>query len=566
MEQISLDDLQLNELNKFYFDILLKRKKNPPKEDKVKIFEDGVKKNESVAYPTAILPDHLKKDLPYAHYQNLMEERDELAKIGQEVSLWCMPMQAGSGSSIERKKYLSSIKDIPLDKVKLGSKGTDLFLNIKIDGEEKTVSLAEVQILRALKDAQKKVFKEIIFNDIVSIETAESIKEIWNHTCPIAKNQSYLEYVNDEKNDFCSTFGPSFQNYLPTINDQGNLTKNRMAPGGHALFGIMGIRSALFKNERPKSKGKLVGVIGNGEDLSAVPDSLMVGHMIKNKIPIVMVTTEKTSIDLKGGQIALIENKDKSVYASIIEKAQAEDSNQIELFEKLGLRPNDQMAFFNTNMALFNYEELIPLIEELTHKMGEESFFEMIAPNLIENYKEQVDTDGVKRKYLQLEGAMGSVLLNLDKISREKLNRPAVHFINVEKKARTNFFGPIKTAFDFFMQFYSDRFTLSLEDLKLVNNRPLDIPQVELKDSSYKSVDFTLENFKNTSILKLDALHVQGKVNFSNCTLIGHIEVDNQSDEVLNLDQFKDQFKNLVIKDSNIICHPDKTLSVGPLY
>ena len=81
------------------------------------------------------------------------------------------------------------------------------------------------------------------------------------------------------------------------------------------------------------------------------------------------------------------------------------------------------------------------------------SFLELalkIAPDVILNPKEQIDARGERRVFTQLEGAMGSVYLNLDRLAREKLGSPVVHFLQVPKEHRSQFFAPIKTAFDFF--------------------------------------------------------------------------------------------------------------------
>ena len=63
-----------------------------------------------------------------------------------------------------------------------------------------------------------------------------------------------------------------------------------------------------------------------------------------------MITTTKTSSDLKGGQMGIRKEGEYEII-SIFEKAQAEESNQLEYFEKLGLREQDGESFFNTNMA-----------------------------------------------------------------------------------------------------------------------------------------------------------------------------------------------------------------------
>ena len=121
------------------------------------------------------------------------------------------------------------------------------------------------------------------------------------------------------------------QEMMPTISESGELTRERIAPAGHGFIGFREIYHAL-SSERDE-----IICIGNGEDLNSTPDEKILGHVIKNGIPVVMITTTKTSLDLKGGQMG-IKKEGENEIISIFEKAQAEESNQLEYFEKLGLR------------------------------------------------------------------------------------------------------------------------------------------------------------------------------------------------------------------------------------
>ena len=198
---------------------------------------------------------------------------------------------------------------------------------------------------------------------------------------------------------------------VPTLNEQGALSLGRLAPGGHAFFAFEALWAAL-ENKIPSTTGPLVSVIGNGEDLGSSPDPAMVGWMIEEKIAVAMITTEKTEVDLKGGQIAL-EKEGKLTHICLVEQAQAKTLGQLPLFEALGLKIKNpgQSAFFNTNVALFNYESLIPKMKKLADKLGLHQIFNLISPTLIENKKAQKESDGHTHSYRQLEGAMGSIFL-----------------------------------------------------------------------------------------------------------------------------------------------------------
>ena len=53
------------------------------------------------------------------------------------------------------------------------------------------------------------------------------------------------------------------------------------------------------------------------------------------------------------------------------------------------------------------------------------------------------------KKFIQLESALGSVVLNLDKFFRLNFSQPMVSFLNLSQKERTKFFMPIKKREDY---------------------------------------------------------------------------------------------------------------------
>ncbi|MCK5883470.1 MAG: UTP--glucose-1-phosphate uridylyltransferase [Bacteriovoracaceae bacterium] len=506
------------------------------------IHEENVKSSGDVeiVYPTAIANKEQMKILPAVHYKDLVSSgKKDSAK---KAALWIKKMQAGTGSSMTRNSYLADELGITEDQVKIGAKGTDLF--IPIGGSQK-VSIAEAQVLQAITDEKKGIFGSVILHDIVSSETEKSISSIWEKDCFLKSGSDYRSVI--EKLDGIQYFGKSFQYHIPTLDENDVVSFNRVAPGGHALFGVDALMAAYRKEMRPKVGDlTLVSSVGNGEDLSSSPDAYMVNWMVDESIPIAMVTTTKTSNDMKGGQIAVVPGS--RPYITMMEKAQAETANQLPLFESLGLRPGDNEAFFNTNMVLFNYSVLSPKIERLVAEIGEDEFLKVIAPDLIQNKKSQVDTDGVERSYLQLEGAMGTVVLNLDRYWREHYGEPIVHFLNVDAVNRTQFFCPIKTAFDYFMQFHSERFAFDPNTFRLINLNPGELPMVNLKAKDYKDVGTVLTLFSKSRIKHLKELNVTGVVDFSSVELVGEIDVVNEGDLVSIL-PFADDGK---IKDSSL--------------
>ncbi|OFZ22165.1 MAG: hypothetical protein A2202_02690 [Bdellovibrionales bacterium RIFOXYA1_FULL_36_14] len=557
------NNLGYDDLNTDYFLALAFKYKNAGQDKKqIFIYQDelpsSITANASIAWPTAILDESMLKYLPHTSYKEILAKYE--GKKCEDVVLWIKKMQAGTGTSIERRRYLSNLFKKEFGQVVIGAKGTDLYVEIKPDV---MVSIVELQLLQAIKLAESKMFAGVILQDIVSKETERSLDEIWNKKSALHGGRKYLDIIHNTEG--LGVVEKIFQHMIPTIDEDGCFSFNRMAPAGHGLFGIEALKAAIVPKHRPDiTKKILISSIGNGEDLGSSPDEVMVAWMSKENIPIAMVTTTKTKNDLKGGQISILKEDDK-YFATIIEKAQAEQSNQLELFYELGLRENDKDAFFNTNMVLINYNVLIPIIETIVFEIGIKEFFREITPDLIVNGKKQVDPDGVVRKYFQIEGALGSVILNLDKFYRKKYQKPLVHFLNVETEYRDRFFSPIKNSFDFMMQFYSDRFYLDKENFKLINQSE-DIPMVDLKDDYYQDVYNTLSDFAYVSIMQLEQLEVEGKVNFAHLTLQGQVKVINHSGKYFNLTAFlKANNQKLILDNVEVFIDADGKCQINPI-
>ena len=530
--------MDLDEMNFSAFLVLFDALKNPKIKPRLEIFESGKNTVDgAVAYPTAIAPSEILANLPFVSYADLLSRSALYWPLSATTSLWVKKMQAGTGSTVVRDDYLKKIRSSSGETTHVGAKGTDLYVELPgSNGRNEHRSIAELQIMQQMIAQENNDFCEIVFQDLVSTETLDSLDRIWNKPSYLHAPKTYAEKVPKRVKRF-------IQAQVPCIDESYQLTYNRTAPSGHWIFAVDAIRSAIHTELRPTTACKhLVAVIGNGEDLSSTPDPAMVGWMIAEKIPIVMVTTEKTANDLKGGQIALVRTPSGEDYVTIIEQAQAKEVGQLELFEQLGVsvKSGHQVAFFNTNMALFNYDVLVPLMEELKSEIGERAFLDLLAPDLIMNWKEQADADGALRKYLQIEGAMGSSLLNFDRYWRRRHGRPLVHFINVEKEHRTQFFSPIKTAFDYFMQFHSDRFEFDKTTMKLKHLGQEKLPLVVLKDAAtkdgyYADVSIVLSNFAGASLRNLTSLSARGQITARDLKFVGRVEIVNESGQVADV-------------------------------
>ena len=409
----------MEDINNIYFN-LLKQNLGTQKEPISLFCQKTCPTGNAIAYSLAT--DDMLSDFNVVHYENIKKEDYELDR---PISLNLIKMQAGLGSSVRREDIVQKFAG----RKSLGAKGTDLFLSV--DGEQKSIS--ELQLLQAISLEEVDSFKHISYTNLVNDETQQVVSEDWGKS--FSKLQTYEEKFHSSPK--ISKSKDIFQKKMPTIGEDGELTTDRMAPAGHGFVGVH-----ILKNIFNKKSTKNITVIGNGEDLNSTPELPLIKWISKNNIPVVMITTTKTKSDLKGGQISLLKSDEKR-FLTIVEKAQAQESGQLEYFEDLGLRDGDRKALFNTNIVVINESALAKKFEQLDG-LSEGKFLSSIAPDVISNIKEQ---NG--KKYTQLESALGSVMLNLDRYFRDKYNDKIVSIVNVNTLERENFFIPIKKREDY---------------------------------------------------------------------------------------------------------------------
>lgn len=417
----------MNDLNQIYFDMLLEKSTN--KNDTRLVLHEP---EQNRASNIICIPIATKEDLESIHIEKYEELKNELCPELKDFTYTLIKMQAGLGSSVERMDLIELVEN----RYELGAKGTDLYFDI----HDNPKSVAEIQLFQANKLSQANIYKKIKYINLVNEETENAVNRIsekFSASDQLEIGKSY------------------FQRRMPTLDESGNLTNERMAPAGHGFIGVATIIET-FMNPMESE----VIAIGNGEDLGSTPDSKIINWVVENNLPIVMITTTKTEADKKGGQISIV--KGNTDYITIVEKAQAEASGQLEYFEKLGLRDGDAESLFNTNIVVINKKALKEKFNEFIadYTMGE--FLSQFYPDVILNSKEQ---DG--KFYTQLESALGSVVLNLDKFFRLNFQTPLVSFLNLNSNDRKTFFMPIKTRDDY--DYITHNFRVDHESYRLVS-------------------------------------------------------------------------------------------------
>ncbi|HLE00471.1 MAG TPA: hypothetical protein VJB59_09435, partial [Bdellovibrionota bacterium] len=239
--------LGLDDTNWTYYSALYKRNasRNDGAAPVVRLFEEGIDTaGKTIVYPTSIAPAALLKHLRKHEYVNLAKKSEGYGSAAKNAALWIKKMQAGSGSSLTRTSYLSRRLGIPEAQVRIGAKGTDLLIDVPhpVTGKVVQIPIVEAQILQSILDRKNDTFGLVIFHDILSSETKESIRKMWKKPSLLDPRKTYEELIAETPG--LERFRETMQSHIPTLDEAGQITFEREAPGGHALFAIDALRAA----------------------------------------------------------------------------------------------------------------------------------------------------------------------------------------------------------------------------------------------------------------------------------------------------------------------------------
>jgi galactokinase len=564
--------LKLDDLNFSYFMILFE-KRFQAKAQAPKLYPA---ESDVTAYPVGSknTPVRINSLFKPVSYSQVLKEYT--GRYASATTLILKKLQAGTGSSMTRLKYFENNPQIaeamglqPGTKIVLGAKGTDLLAMIshpKDPSKQIQVPIAEAQLLQAYKMATEKQFGKVIVQDIVGPETQNRMSALWNKKSLIDPSKTYAQLFDQDP--ALGRLKSIYQAHVMLLDAKGKLSDNHMGPPGHGLFAFDALKVALHPDELPNLGKNLVTAIANGEDLNSLPDPAMVEWAVKNRAAMVLVTTTKTGSDKKGGIFVMVENKKTGeMYPKVLDTAEAKSVGQLSEFEN-----SDGVA--STNLTLFNYEVLV----EKLSRMTDAELLQAMAPDLVPNTKPKLDKDNVKREYTQLEGTMGSVILNLDRYYRNRFKEALVHVINVETERRTDFFSPIKSAFDYFLQFHSSRFKLDPRDYKLKNQGGAEPPKSTLIDTAtenkaWEDVQFVLGALKGLNPTGLQEIELKDvTISGIKIAAIGKVKIVSDYSNRIDLSAIKDYFKNfpknkqgeIILKDVEIRISP-QGVSIKPL-
>ena len=522
-------------------------------------------------YPSALLSKGERKELlAQVDYKNL-RNNPRYDRKAKEVELILYPLSGGIGKKVGRDKYLELIWEILGRKrdIVLGAKACDLFIELEIDKKKVFISIAEAKLLRIIQEAQKRTFGEIILKDLLSSDTISSRDALFNSvylpdrlddSIPEIQKRTYRQVVNAAPNIRLKT--PVIENVFPTRNDKSGLFTSQRLPGGHGLSGFLLILRAL--EQKIPEEWIRIGAIYNDEGINNLPDKYIVNFTAEKRVPILMVTTTKTGLDMKGGQIGVVKLDPEGELVSgntkkeILETAQAEKVNQKQLFYDMGLTEGEKAAqYFNTNMVLINYSVLIPFLKDVLKEeiVNKEELYQILAPCFIAERTKDGKNTG-------FGGALGSVMLNLAAFFETSKNpkiqkllgkhkiSSILRIVNADVENRTRLFTPVKTAFDFFLQFYSDYYTLDKTNWQLIAEKP--VPPAVTLSAFYNSVLNCLEAFEGVSLLNLESLRIDGKIKLPKAVLKGKVEIASAYEGIFDLNK-AEELEFLKQKDGRLV-------------
>lgn len=521
-----------------------------------------------------------------------LEGNQEYLRAAKDTNVTLHPLDAGIGSSVARREYLQQLWALTGRKgeLRLGAKGTDLYFDVKLPvvTDQKTqrervlVSIMELKWLRAIREADK--YRKTVIRPVVNEESVEAVNDFLESTyLPDRLDQRLNIPKRSHKEATTKHFGIEIGSFitqadLPNIDvATRQLSAERKSPGNHGQVGFMVLEEIMnsdFHGETPR-----VRALYNGDGTNNAVSAEMVGFTVKENAGIVMVTTTKMGIDLKGGLIGIekVQSADgnETKVVQICELAQAKKAGQEDIFYKMGLADDEKgKQYFNTNIALFNEKPLGQFLQTFRARIGEEEFLKIITPDLIENEKIQ---NG--KKFVQLEGALASVLLNLNRyvtnssVARELWQEISggsqfLRIVNIDSQRRDRFFTPIKYASDFWLQAGTNHFEVDTKNWHLVNTRPGHLPTLSdafVQNPYYMDVANMFDALgTNTDVSHLDYLDIRGKIIARDAVWKGTVSIQSEydGDKPFNLDA-PELRKALQIGDSNPLAFDNVSIEVG---
>ena len=506
-------------------------------------------------------------------------------EAAKQVTKTIYQMRSGLGSSFHRKKTLERLR--PQSPAYSHKSIDSIHENVPIlgkdaDGNQITVtdalSVAQLTTQKYIYKAEKKEYKEISLVQMVNDESQGPVtdffeKEVYfkdqhDATIPEGEKRSVADVLQQTPGvELAPVEEWVYQEKYPVIDSKTKAfiiseDPESKAPGGHAFLATY-ILDMISKYEPLTTEHETIE-LHNSEALNDTAEPAIDGWMVRNNIPIVLIMTEKTEWDTKGGFAVIETAPNGKKYAQLTEigEAKAAGKKQVAEFMAAGLTKGEKGAQpFNTNIIVINKNVLGSFSRRLRKLIGEEEFFRAISAKLILNPKEKT-IDGKQRSVYQLEAAQTSVMMAINQYvtttERESVKElmqeygleRLVHIVNYPKELRVDTFAAQKFALHQALYNRTDLFEYASEEgrLKLAVNK-LRFPELLLHDSFYDDLETYFYAWGEKIFIEdLDSLEIIGKFFHKGASLGGMVKL-------LDLRDDGDPFDlgDIVLKDEVVL-------------
>lgn len=291
-----------------------------------------------------------------------------------------------------------------------------------------------------------------------------------------------------------------------------------LAPGGHGQLLYELYYSG--KLHEMLNAGTNILVIGNADNMQARPQKFVAAKILKEDIPIAMISTDRTDIDAKGGIFVVKNGKLQIIEAGTVAKDEEHKNDpnrhQMPMFMSFGLKEGHRPVPFNTNTFYVN----IPVIVRLLDAMDDDERRKLLMPDLIAKGK-----NGSKH----LEGALATVALKFD----------GAKVFNLPASQRWKVFTPAKGPIDIIYLYYSDVFRVdrATGEMSLRENVQNPIPPtIRLEGwDGWNQLDPTLMAFGSPSFRDLSSLYIRGAVLVTDASFRGNVRIVSKYRRPFNL-------------------------------
>jgi UTP--glucose-1-phosphate uridylyltransferase len=270
-------------------------------------------------------------------------------------------------------------------------------------------------------------------------------------------------------------------------------------PPGHGdIYTALVTRGML---EAMLAQGYRYAFVSNADNLGAVLDPLLLGHLVVNRLPFMMEVAQRTPADRKGGHLARRREDGRLILR---------ESAQCTVEDEPSFQDIQRYRYFNTNNLWIDLEALQQALHERDYKMG--------LP-MIRNEKTVDPRDEESTPVYQLETAMGAAIEVFEGAAAVCVPRSR--------------FAPVKQTNDLLVV-RSDVYWLT-PDFRLEMNpdRVGDAPDVALDSRFYKFVSDLDLRFADPapSLLACERLEVQGDVRFGHDVICRGVVMFTNEDE-----------------------------------